>query len=225
MAHPPATRKTFEDLAAFCDQADGYLAGLSTTHPDLSLLIGGNPTQFRELVADTFNGAPAIRFLVVPRTTTYGPRWAYPAGMLGVRGLQLYGGGINVNHNGKELSYVRMGGPKRKNVQLGRILADVPPGAIARQDPATGFRLNDPAHFAAMTSEATRNIARGRPTREPEAGRDDAVENALAYHAKNNAKTDIGLGATEYEAFLWRCFAILDDLHLHRLSTSIPTAA
>jgi hypothetical protein len=224
-AHPPATRATYEDLALFCDQADAYLSDQSLPHPDLVLLVSGNPTQFQELVVDTETSQPLIRFRPAALTTTYGTRWAFPGGMLCVRALQLHGGGINIDHNGGGLSYVRMGGPLHANIDLGRILADTAPGEIAKQNPAAPFRVNDPAHFKAAGDAATRNVARGRPRRRPEAGREQAIANSLAYHAKNSAKTDIGLSAAEYEAVLRRCFAILDALHEARESPPRPQAA
>lgn len=228
-AHPPATRKTYLELEDFADQAQDFLSGRTTIYPDTTLLIGGKPRQFLELATTMLDGAPAIRFRAKGRKHHYGSRWATPGGMLVMRGLLLYGGGCNVNDNGTGYSYVRMWGHVKQNVQLGRLLVDGRPGEYVQQRSASGrranFRVNDSANFTPTNSVAFRNVARGRAITSPYAGRAEAAANALDYHRRHSAFTDIGISALKYQAFIERCFLILDALHDFAVGGPRPDAA
>lgn len=217
--HPPASRDTYEKLDAWRRSAWAKLKDPTAAEPDHSLLFAGEPTQFHSMRLDTLAGETAVYYRVATRKHDFKERVLWPEAFAFVRGLTLFGGGVNVDDAGKGLSYPRVFGG-HLNVQIARLLKAARPGEIARQlaESETGkdFRAVTPDAFV-RSAEDTYQPAMSGGSRSPSRGRPHAVRTAVnSYHQPNHTRTEIGISADEYEALLWDLFALHDAIETKR---------
>lgn len=221
--HPPATRDTYEKLDAWRRQAWAKRNDPTAPEPDHTLLFAGEPTQLLSLTLGEMDGRAAVWLKVNARKHDFKERVVRPEALAIARGATLYGGGLNVDNNGGTgagLSYLRLYGGGR-NVQLSRLLIGAGPDEVARQLPQSysgkDFRVVMPENHIRSGPEVKDAEGRRKPSRAPTRGRSRAVRIALDfYYGRNHSRTDIGLTAAEYEAFLWDLYALHDAIQAAR---------
>ena len=212
--HPPATRETCLKLITWRDQARAHLKDPAA----------GEPTQFLSLTHGELDGHGAVWIKVNSRKHDFKERVLRPEAFAIVRAATLFGGGVNVDDNGGDLSYVRLFGGGR-NVQLARLLVGAGPDEVARQLPESftgkSFRVVMPENHIRSGSQITDTEGHPKPSRTPTRGRFRAVRIAVDfYHHRNHARSDIGITAAEYEALLWDLFALHDAVQAARARQS-----
>lgn len=195
------TPEHLERIDRYLNMARDHLKDATRPPPDAKDLLGVFG-RFKEV---TLGIDPSTRGQMIYWSLESGhtqPRRTPPLAFAVLRVLLAFGGSISVNHNGKGLSYVRLFGPI--NINLERILCDAKAGQVVEHDPSKDFRNNDPDCFK------VRPLTPGKPSRLPEAGREEAVALAFKYFRLNQPASGIAITEDQYLAALRLAFRLLD---------------